>query len=277
MNMSYPPMPEDLLERYLGLLDVPRHKPDFEFLSELVSAHLVRIPFENISKLYYKKHNDLRSLPSLELFLDGIERSNFGRTCYTNNYYLYQLLANLGYQTTLCGADMSNPDVHIVSIVTLEKREYLVDVGYAAPFLKPLPRDLATDHAIELGRDRYVLKPQDTMGRSRMELYRDGILKHGYTAKPAPRQIGDFEGVIAASYRSEATFMNVLLLARFFPGRSVVIDNLNVIESEGTASSIKTLTSLDELVQAIHEYFAIPLEFIKDAVNDLGQLKDAWN
>jgi hypothetical protein len=71
--------------------------------------------------------------------------------------------------------------------------------------------------------------------------------------------------------------MNALLLARFFPGRSVVIDNLNVIESEGTASSIKTLTSLDELVQAIHEYFAIPLEFIKDAVNDLGQLKDAWN
>ena len=270
-------MQPDLLEHYLSILDVPKQKPNVDALCELVQAHLVRIPFENISKLYYKKHNDLRGLPSLELFLDGIDRFNFGGTCYTNNYYLYQLLANLGYQTMLCGADMSNPDVHMVSIVTVEKREYLVDVGYAAPFLTPLPRDLTTDHVIVLGRDRYVLKPQDAQSRSRIELYRDGNLKHGYLAKPVPRQIRDFEQVIAASYREEATFMNALLLARFYPDRSVVIDNLTVIESEGAVSRIKTLASRDELVQAVHEYFSIPLEFIIDAVNDLGQLKDAWN
>ena len=275
--MSYPPMHPDLLERYLSILDVPRRKPDVDALFELVSEHLVRIPFENISKLYYKKHNDLHALPGLEPFLDGIERFNFGGTCYTNNFYLYQLLANLGYQTMLCGADMSNPDVHLVSIVTLKNREYLVDVGYAAPFLRPMPRDLAIDYVIELGRDRYILKPQNAQGCSRMELYRDGNLKHGYLVKPVPRQIRDFEHVIAASYREEATFMNALLLARFYPNRSIVIDNLNVIESEGTESRIKTLPGPDELVRTIHEYFSIPLEFIIDAVNDLGQLKDAWN
>jgi N-hydroxyarylamine O-acetyltransferase len=276
-TMPYPPMRPDLLERYLGLLGVSRGTPGPERLRELVQAHLCRIPFENVSKLYYKRHLGLRGLPSLELFLDGIDHFNFGGTCYTNNYYFYQLLANLGYQAMLCGADMSNPDVHVVSMVELEKRQYLVDVGYAAPFVAPLPRDLATDYVIRLGRDRYVLKPQDAEGRSRLELYRDGILKHGYVAKPVPRQIGEFEPVIAASFRDEATFMKALLLARFFPGRSLVIHNLAVIESQAAEANVRTVANRSDLVQVIWECFGIPPRITRDVVDGLGQLGDAWN
>ncbi len=277
MDKLYPAMPPELLKRYISLLGVQRRKPSMDALCELVQAHLLRVPFENVSKLYYKKHQGLRGIPNLETFLDGIERFHFGGTCYSNNYYLYLLLANLGYQNRLCGADMSNPDVHLVSIVNLEKREYLIDVGYAAPFLTPMPRDLTTDYTIVLGRERYVLKPQDESGCSRMELYRDGNLNHGYLAKPASRQIYEFERVIAASYRKDATFMNALLLARFFPNRSLVIHNLTVIESLGTASSIRTLANPGELGQAVFELFGIPKEFTLEAVNGLGQLRDAWN
>ena len=276
INTPYPTMPSDLLERYLNLLGVQRRKPSFDALRELVQAHLLRVPFENVSKLYYKKHQNLRGLPNLELFLDGIEQFHFGGTCYTNNYYLYQLLANLGYQIKLCGADMSNPDVHLVSVVTVEKREYLIDAGYAAPFLTPMPRGLTTDYIIVLGRDRYVLKPQDAKGRSRMELYRDGNLKHGYLAKPVSRQIQEFDHVIVDSYRAGATFMNALLLVRFFPNRSLVIHNLTVIESQGTVSNTRTLASQDELGQVVYEYFAIPKEFTEDALREVGQLGDAW-
>ncbi len=276
MNISSPSMPLKLLERYLSLLEVERRRPSIEALCELVQAHMARVPFENVSKLYYKKHRNLRGLPGLELFLEGIERFHFGGTCYANNYYLYQLLASLGYQAKLCGADMSNPDVHLVSVVTVEEREYLVDVGYAAPFLTPLPRDLATDYTITLGRDRHVLKPQDAKGCSRMELYRDGNLKHNYLAKPMPRQIHEFEHVIIDSYREDATFMNALLLARFFPDRSLLIHNLVVIESQGTVSSMRTLSNRDQLSQAAFEYFAIPNEFTEDVVSGLGQLADAW-
>ncbi len=269
-------MQPQLLEHYLSIVGVQRRKPNVDALCELVRAHLLHIPFENISKLYYKKHLGLRGLPSLGLFLDGIERFHFGGTCYANNYYFYQLLANLGYQIRLCGADMSNPDVHMVSMVTVEKREYLVDVGYAAPFLEPLPRDLATDYSIVLGRDRYVLKPRDAEGCSRLELYREGKLKHGYLAKPWPKQIRDFEQVIADSYRKDATFMNALLLTRFFPNRSLVIHNLTVIESEGAVSRNRTLISRDELAQVINEHFAIPRDLVMDTVKELGQLGDAW-
>lgn len=269
-------MPQDQLEHYLNTLGVQRRPPSVEALCELVQAHMLRVPFENISKLYYKQQGR-RSLPSLDQFLTGIDRFNFGGTCYSNNYYLYQLLANLDYQIVLCGADMSNPDVHVVSLVIVEQREYLVDVGYAAPFLTPLPRDLTTDYMIALGHDRYVLKPQDDQRRSRLELYREGNLKHGYVVKPVPRQIGDFDQVITDSYRDAATFMNAILLARFFLDRSIVIHNLTVIEARGTELETRTLANRDALVQAIYDYFGIPEEITLDAMKGLELSGDAWN
>lgn len=266
-----------LFDRYLDILGIKRGKPTSDALFDLVGAHLQRIPFENLSKLYYKKHRGLRALPTLELFLDGVERLNLGGTCYTNNFYLCQLLIDLGYQTRLCGADMAKPDVHMVSMVTLDHREYLVDVGYAAPFLEPLPRDLTADFTIALGRDKYVLKPQDVRGYSCLEQYRDGNLKHCYWAKPYSRQVHEFEQVIADSYSKDATFMNAILLSRFYPNRSIVIHNLTLIESQGSAYSVEAISGREELAQIVYERFSIPEEFTLDAVSGLGKLEDAWD
>jgi arylamine N-acetyltransferase len=267
----------DLIDRYLRILGLSRRDPGWDALAELVAAHVMRVPFENISKLYYRKHVGLRSLPGLERFLDGIERHHFGGTCYTNNYYLNSLLAHLGYDVKLCGADMANPDVHLVSIVTVDQREYLVDVGYAAPFMEPIPRDREHDHVIALGRERYVFKPQDTDGRTRLKLYRHGELKHGYIAKPVPRQIDHFHQVIADSFADQATFMNALLLVRFSPGYSLPVHNLTLIESQATESHARKIGSRAELPSVIEEHFAIPGAIVAEAVAELGDLQDPWS
>ena len=237
---------------------------------------MTRIPFENISKLYYRKHLGLTDLVPLPLYLEGIERHHFGGTCYPNNFYFYTLLASLGYEVKLCGADMANPDVHMVIMVRVDGQEYLVDGGYAAPFLAPLPRGSEADFVVTLGRDRYVLKPQDENGFSRLELYRDGILKHGYVAKPSPRKIEDFHAVIIDSFRPSATFMNAVLLARFYLDRSLVIHNLTRTESSGTESAMYTIGSLGELVADVERHFGIPSEIVSDALASLGGLTDAW-
>lgn len=268
----------DLLARYLRVLGIPRREPSPDALTELVAAHVKRVPFENVSKLYYRKRLGLRGVPGAELFLEGIERYNFGGTCYTTNYYLNLLLRHLGYEVRLCGADMANPDVHMVSMVTVNGREYLVDVGYAAPFLSPLPRDLTQDHVIALGRDRYVLKPQDEEGRSRLELYRNGQPKHGYVAKPTARSIEHFNSVIVGSFTDHATFMNALLLVRFLSSsRSNVIHNLELIESRGVESRIERIGNRVELTRVVERHFEIPRTIVAEALADLGQFQDAWN
>jgi N-hydroxyarylamine O-acetyltransferase len=273
--LAQPPAPE-LISRYLAVLGVSRREPTPEALRELVAAQLTRVPFENISKLYNRKHHDLAGLPPLQLYLDGIERYHFGGTCYSNNFHFYSLLATLGYAVKLCGADMTNPDVHLVTLVELDGREYLVDAGYGAPFLSPLPRDLATDYVITLGRDRYVLRPQDANSRSRLELYRDGRLKHGYLAKPAARRIEEFRQVIAESFRPDATFLNSLLLTRFYSDRAVMIHNLTLVESHGSESIVRSLASRDQLVAEVEEHFEMPRAIVAEAVTELGDLQDPW-
>ena len=271
------PLPEEVIDHYLAILGVARREPSLEALRELVAAHLTRIPFENISKLYYRKRWGLVNLPAIGLYLDGIDKYHFGGTCYSNNYYFHLLLRSLGYQAKLCAADMKTPQVHALNLITIEGREYLVDTGYAAPLLEPIPRDLASDYETVLGRDRYVLKPQDANGCSRLELYRDGVLRHGYLAKPEPRKIEDFSKVIAASFSAEATFLNSVLLVRFNPGRSVLIHNLTLVESEGNKSTVHGLANRDELIAAIEQRFGITRKIVREAVGQLGNLQDAWS
>ena len=265
-----------ILSRYLNVLGVQERTPSLPGLKELVFAHLTRVPFENISKLLYKRRLGLDDLPSISMYLDGIECSHFGGTCYSNNFHFYCLLRTLGYDVHLCAAGMATPDVHAVSIVALDGREFLVDTGYAAPFFEPLPRDLHSDYIVTLGRDRYILKPADEQGRSRLELHRAGVLKHGYLVKPAPRRIEDFSRVIEDSFRADATFLNSILLARFYPGRSVVIHNLSLIESCGESCEIQTLPDLKAVQIVIHKHFEIPQDLIAEGLAGLGGMQDAW-
>ncbi len=276
-DVTLVPLSGDVVAHYLKILEVERAGANLASLRRLVTAHLTRIPFENISKLYYRKRFGLTSLPDIQLYLEGIEKFHFGGTCYCNNYHFHLLLRSLGYEVKLCAADMKTPDVHALNIITIDGREYLADTGYAAPLLSPIPRDLKTDYEIALGRDRYVLKPQDANGCSRLQLYRDGVLRHGYLAKPAPKKIEDFSKVIADSFAADATFLNSVLLARFYPSRSIVIHNLTVIESERNQSNVHALANREELIAAIESHFSIPREIVSEVVKELGSLQDAWS
>ena len=257
-------------ERYLKLLGIRRGEPSIAELEQIVYAHMTKVPFENISKLYYLRTIGLREIPGLTQFLDGLEHYNFGGTCYANNFYLHQLLRFLGYNVELCGADMSQEDAHLINLVRIEGREFIADVGYAAPFLKPLPRDLSTDYKISLGSDKYILSPMDAAKRSQLTQFRDGIPHHGYLVNPSPRDIEEFTHVIATSYRPEATFMNSLLLVRFSTDYSQVLHNMTFIESRGMSVRRKTHRTTGELIAAIEEIFAIPSSISRVALEGLS-------
>ncbi len=253
-------------ERYLSILGIEAAPPSVDHLRRLVHAQLTRVPFENISKIFLKKTQGASYIPSLKQHLDGIERFNLGGTCYANNPYFSQLLRHLGYDVAMCGADMSEPDVHVVSIVRLGGREYLVDVGYGAPFFEPMARGLDREHEIVFGRNRYVLHPQDERGRSRMDHFHDGQLIHGYIAKPMPLQIEIFNDVIRDSYSDEATFMNVVVVERFSPDRSLRFHNFTLTESTPEGATTTRLADREELAAAVEHHIGIPADIVREAV-----------
>jgi arylamine N-acetyltransferase len=266
-----------IFERYLSILGIEPEEPSLEHLRRLVHAQLIRVPFENISKLFLKRTQNASFIPSLKEHLDGIERFNFGGTCYANNPYFAELLQHCGYDVDLCGADMTRPNVHVVSIVRIEGREYLVDVGYGAPFFEPMALDLDDRLEITFGRNGYVLHPGDAQGRWRMDHFRDGELIHGYIAKPEPRAIHQFAEVIRHSYSPAATFMNVVVIERFFPDRSVRFHNLSITESTPGSATTTQLANKMELAEVIEHHCGFPADRVREAIADIDLEVDIYS
>jgi arylamine N-acetyltransferase len=270
-------MGQSIYDRYLDALKISKRKPSLAALTEIIKAHLKYVPFENISKLYYLKNFNIKSIPDFERYVDGIRKYNFGGTCYSNNYYLNKLLSFLGYNVRLCGADMSNPDVHIVNIVVIDHREYLVDVGYAAPFFQPIPLDLPENYELNFGCDKYIIKPKDNRNYSELQLIRDGINKHGYIVKPHSRSITEFETVIEDSMKSTSTFLNAVLLVKYEKNSSVVIHNFSIIEIEDSKVNKIQLKDKEELIDQIYLKFGIPEKISRGSLSIIKNFNDAWN
>jgi arylamine N-acetyltransferase len=265
----------NLFDKYLGLLSINASKPSYELLCEIVKTHLIKIPFENISKLFYKNQG-MNNIPDFTTYLNGIEKYNFGGTCYSNNYYLYLLLKHIGYYIKLCGADMKNPDVHLISIVKIDESDFIVDGGYAAPFLKPLPMKLNEDYIIDIGSEQYRVKPKDEKGRTKVEQYLNGELQHWYTANPQPRKIEEFNKVIKNSYADDAIFMNTLRITRFSENGSLALKNLRLTENTGTEFFTKELLRKD-IPQIIQEKFGMPADVVEKALINLKELKSLYS
>ena len=265
---------KSLFKKYLSLLEAEEASPSRELLNKIVKAHLIKVPFENISKLLFKQKG-VNNIPKFADFLEGIEKHNFGGTCYTNNYYLCLLLEHLGFDITLCGADMKKPDVHLISRVKINGHEYIVDGGYAAPFLNPLPADLNSDFIISLGNEKYVVKPKDENGKTRVEQHYNGKLQHWYTANTKPRKIEDFSKVIADSYADDAVFMNAVRITRFTENGALVQKNFMFAETNG-AETFTVKLNLGELPDFVESKFQMPAELLRQALNSIKELKDIY-
>jgi arylamine N-acetyltransferase len=261
---------DDSFERYLNILGVADARPDLDSLRRIVRAQLIRVPFENVSKLHLARTRELRDVPSLGLYLDGIEQHRFGGTCYSNNHHLASLLRYVGFDASYCGADMvSGADVHAVVIVRLEGREYLIDVGYGAPFYGPMPRDIDEPLAIRLGTNRYVLQPRDEWGRSRMEHHRGGREIHGYLAKPTPRDLSFFDEVVRDSFLPTASFMTRLRIARFFDDGNVELLRDRLIRARGDDCSVESIPNRAALIDAVVEHFDMTPSIVRDVVGGI--------
>ena len=261
------------LRAYLDLLGVEAEPPSLPALRRLVRAHLVRVPFETVSKLHYLHTLGLRDVPPLALFLDGIRGLGFGGTCYSSNLHLSRLLRALGYRARLCGADMpSGEDVHAAVVVTLGGHDWLVDAGYAALLLAPLALDATREQVVRSGLERWVLRPRDERGCSRLEHWHGDEHVHGYLLKPWEVAPERFDGAVSDSFRPDATFMNAVLAVRCFPRRTVTILNLTVVRADARRAKAERLADREALAAALVRELGMPADVVRGSLAQLGEL-----
>jgi N-hydroxyarylamine O-acetyltransferase len=116
--------------------------PSAETLRQLHLAHLLSVPFENLS--IHRREPIV--LDDAALF-EKIVRRQRGGFCYELNGVFAALLRSLGFKVTMLSAEVANgqgefgpPFDHMTLMVTLEDR-WLADVGFGDSFREPLLLD----------------------------------------------------------------------------------------------------------------------------------------
>jgi arylamine N-acetyltransferase len=96
-------------QRYLRLLEIDGLPAGLEGLRRIVYQHLLRVPFENVSKLLLLNAEGAGRITALPEFLDGIEYQDLGGACYTNNPFAITRTSRCRLRRTPAAAAAARP------------------------------------------------------------------------------------------------------------------------------------------------------------------------
>ncbi|WP_078408718.1 arylamine N-acetyltransferase family protein [Priestia abyssalis] len=133
-----------------------------DYLYHLQEQHMLHIPFENLDVIYQTP-----ILLDVQRFYQKIVEHRRGGFCYELNGLFCWLLEQLGFDAHLISATVQKEngswalqDSHATLLVHLDKRTYLVDVGFGDSVRKPIP---LTGETVEDVRSVYRVKQLDSM------------------------------------------------------------------------------------------------------------------
>jgi len=171
-------VPADWTDQYLELLGIEREAPSLDALTRLVRAHVLTVPFENVTALLRRRDHPTGPVPPVdpEALLNAWERRAGGGICFELAEMASRLLAALGYDTYVVLAQVSLPNGHQAVHVALDGKRYLVDLGTGGPFFEPIPLD---DLPFEI--HRHGLSFRFRLGDEPEQLLREAFINGEWT------------------------------------------------------------------------------------------------
>jgi N-hydroxyarylamine O-acetyltransferase len=228
-----------------------------ETLRELQVAHLLAVPFENLS-IHAKEPIVLEDKA---LFTKIVERKR-GGFCYEANGLFAALLRELGFDVVMLSAGVANaeggfgPDFdHMALMVTLEQR-WLADVGFGDSFLEPLLLDERSEQV--QGSRAYRIVPD---GAHLVLMQRDDgeEWEAQYRFTLQPHEYADYAGMCRYHQTSpQSHFTRARLCSRATREGRITLSEMRLITTshEGGRQE-RTLTSREEYADTLREHFGI--------------------
>ena len=116
------------VDRFLELLDLSRGECNLDFLVQIISKTIEKIPFQNLTML-----SNTREVPTWD-DIKGQMLSAVGGICTVRNPFIHQLLVKLGYDAKLVAATIMQPDCHIAIVVRIDDEDWWCDPGNGFPY-----------------------------------------------------------------------------------------------------------------------------------------------
>jgi len=247
------------LQKYLEHLNYKGAlEPSEEVLSHLHAAHLLKVPFENLS------------IPSGEpIILDNeklfqkIIINNRGGFCYELNGLFAFLLSKLGFNVSMLSANVikengeySKDFDHMTLLVQLEEK-WLADVGFGDSFRLPLKID--DRNIVQQGNSLYRIYDEDDYFVLTEKRFRaDWKILYKFTLQPYAYE--DFNGMCTYHQTSdESHFTKNIICSLAKPDGRITISNNRLIITKDEIKEERDISSSDELKLLLDQYFSIKL------------------
>lgn len=232
--------------------------PTAETLRGLHVAHLLAVPFENLSI-----HAGEPVVLDDEALFDKVVVRRRGGFCYELNGLFAALLRSLGFRVEMLSAAVARreggfgPEFdHMALLVTLGER-WLADVGFGDSFVEPLLLDergaqTQGPHAFRVEEDggRLVLLRTEAGGAWEPQ-YRFGLEPHAYA---------DYAGMCRFHQTSpESHFTRGRVCSRLTPVGRVTLSGSRLITTTGAEKVKRELGNEDEYAAALLEHFGVSM------------------
>jgi N-hydroxyarylamine O-acetyltransferase len=229
--------------------------PDLVTLKALHRAHVMAVPFENLTVQMGEPVK--LDMASLEAKLVGRRRGGY---CFEQNTFFKAVLETIGFQVEAFEARVRPPGPgpllprsHMNLRFTLPEGTFLVDVGFGGQGLRePLPMD-GEPH--RQGPDEFRVIPEGE--RRVLQVRQDLQWQDLYAIEPGPKAPIDFE--VANWYTSthpESRFVRTLTAQRPTPTGRRILRGLSYTVVDGDCAEERTLARA-ELVPLLREDFGL--------------------
>ncbi len=238
-------------------------------LQALHEAHLLAVPFENLS-IHYGQPIILQET----LLFNKIVRQHRGGFCYELNGLFAWLLGQLGFQVTLLSAEVAgdagnfSPEYdHLTLLVRhLSGSDWLADVGFGNSFLHPLRFEAELEQDGADGRGYRLHRNDDDRTEQTQREYwivqqlNDATWQPQYRFTLQPHALADFtERCIYQQTSPESHFTRQRICSLATPTGRMTLSDLRLITTIHGERKEQLLTSEEEYIATLAEQFGVIL------------------
>lgn len=246
------------IDRYLQRINYRGSlAPTARTLCELQLAHLLAVPFENLSI-----HSGLPIILEDDALFDKIVVGRRGGFCYELNGLFAALLRGLGFKVAMLSAAVANdegsfsPDfAHMTLLVTLEER-WLADVGFGDSFREPLllgydQEQVQGERAYQIVRDGAHL-----VLRQRVN---DAAWKDQYRFTLQPYSYSDYAEMCHYQQTSpQSHFTQTRICTRTTPEGRITLSEMRLITTVASSGrQERALANEEEYAAMLRDHFGI--------------------
>jgi N-hydroxyarylamine O-acetyltransferase len=246
------------VDEYLTRIGLSRPvSADLQALRDLQLAHLLTVPFENLSI-----HLGEPIVLDQDSLVAKVARMRRGGFCYELNGAFAALLTALGFRVSLLsarvfgdGGQPGPPFDHLTLRVDLAE-PWLVDVGFGRFSMQPLRLSIPGDQTDPGGTFRVADSPS---GNGELDISHDG--EPAYRIDPRPYTLSDFGPTCWWQQTCPGShFRKSLTCSLSTSSGRVTLSRDRLIITQHGHREERTLTSDAEILDAYRRYFGIDLD-----------------